>query len=197
MKILLNIKDWLLWQKKTFKTKKKTSFIEFAKKINLQTNSRYVWNSCKILRNKWIKAKPSHVFENLQLENKVLVLNKICPPWVPSDPNYMPECHPNEFLESEFNFAEFNLSLGSRNSNSSHGLDGIDYQILKKLPIKYKLLLVDIFNEMYRTSDFPDYWKQAYVHLISKPDEKSFRPIALTSALCKLFETIVKSKFQW
>ena len=76
-------------------------------------------------------------------------------------------------------------------------MDGIDYGLIKKLPIKYHLLLFDIFNEMHATSQYPDDWKKLYIHFISKGENKGVRPIALTSCLCKLFETLIKNRLQW
>lgn len=195
---LIEYKRLLALSKKTFKKKKRESYIKFTTTINLLTDGRYVWNTCKILKNKWIKVNVSHVPENLQLDKKLEALNKLCPPFkIRPDPNYLPNCQSNDFLESPFNFFEFNHALDSRNTDSSPGLDGIDYYTLKRLPIKYKLLLLDIYNEMYSTSDFPTDWKISYVHFIPKPESKGYRPIALTSALSKLFETLIKNKFQW
>ena len=113
------------------------------------------------------------------------------------DTDYFPSFEKNEFLEASFTFAEFNLSLDTRNATSSLGLYGIDYYVLKMLPITYKLILSDIYNAMYKTGKFPNSWKERYVHFVSKPDGTNYRPIALTSVLCKLFETIIKNEFQW
>ena len=33
--------------------------------------------------------------------------------------------------------------------------DGIDYKILQKLPLKYEILLLDIFNEIYIKGEYP------------------------------------------
>ena len=76
-------------------------------------------------------------------------------------------------------------------------MDGIDFDIINRLPNKFKLLLLDIYNEMYEKMDFPDSWKEVFVHFIDKPDGDSVRPISLTSCLCKLFETLVKNRLQW
>lgn len=92
---------------------------------------------------------------------------------------------------------EFNLALESRNIHSSPGPDGIDYLLMKHLPINYKLILVDIMNEIYCTGDFPSDWKRSYVHFIPKSDGKSVRPISLTSCMCKLFETLLKNRLMW
>ena len=33
----------------------------------MHTGSKYIWNTTKILKNKWVKISPSHVSENLQV----------------------------------------------------------------------------------------------------------------------------------
>lgn len=83
--------------------------------------------------------------------------------------------------------------MGSHKTCSSPGLDGIDYEVLKLLSPQYKFLLLDIYNEMYEASDFPIEWTKQYVHFIPKPNGCDFHPIALSSCLCKLFETLVTS----
>lgn len=81
--------------------------------------------------------------------------------------------------------------------SSAPGRDGIDFEVIYKLLIPWKLLLVDIYNEMYLENKFPESWKEAYVYFIPKSDGVNFRPISLTSCLCKLFETMVKNRLQW
>lgn len=39
--------------------------------------------------------------------------------------------------------------------------------------------------------------EQSYIHFIKKSDGKIVRPIALSSCLCKLFETLVKNRLQY
>ncbi|OXU18619.1 hypothetical protein TSAR_001807 [Trichomalopsis sarcophagae] len=119
-------------------------------------------------------------------------LNKISPPWVQTDPHWMPRCDDNTFLNHPFDFVEFNVALESKNKKSSPGLDGIDFDIVDRLPLKFKLLLLDIYNEMYQKMNFPEDWQNVFVHLINKPDGDSVIPISLTSCLCKLFESLVK-----
>lgn len=183
---------------KTFKTKKKEAFKEFAKSIDYRTDAKFVWNKCKIFKNSWIKTHPSHFTDNLQTEiKKENALNKISPPWAYTDPNWIPPCNKNEFFDTPFDFTEFNIALNSKNTKSAPGVDGIDYEILNKIPIKFQLLLLDIFNEMYKTTNYPLNWKTSFVHFIDKPDGQNVRPIALTSCLCKLFESLIKNRLQW
>ena len=194
---LIDYKRMIALCRNTFKMKRKEKFKDFTNTVNFSTDSRYVWNTLKILKNKWTKVSSSHATENLQINNQITAIDKICPPWVPTNPDTLPYCKSNPFLESEFTLSEFNLVINSKKTHSSPGLDGIDYAIIKNLPLQYKLLLLDIFNEMYRTSDFPTNWNHSYIHLILKSDGKNFRPIALTSAFCKIFESLLKNKLEW
>ena len=94
----------------------------------------------------------------------------------------------NDFLDAPFDFVEFNLALDSKRPDSAAGLDGVDFEILQRLPTKYKLLLLDIFNSMYEKSLFPEDWSNTFIHFIPKSDGISYRPIALTSCVCKLLK---------
>ena len=184
--------------KKTFKIKKKENFKKFAESINFHRSQSYVWNKCKIFKNKWVKTNSDHCSENLQREGKVEnELNKICCPSVSTDLEWIPNCMENDFFDFPFTFLDFNNALSQTNTNSSPGLDGITYKIIKILPLKFKLLLLDIFNNIYSFSDFPISWSKSYVHFIDKPNNKGVRPISMTSCLCKLFEMLIKNRLQW
>ena len=195
---LVNYKNYASLARKTFKTKKKECFQKFAESINFHTDPSYVWKKCKILNTSWVSNTTKHHSENLQLSNKIKeAIDKVCPPWAQTNPLWIPDSANNEFFDAPFSFSEFNLALESKNANSAPGMDGIDYEILQKLPIRYKLMLVDILNEMYKKNDYPHIWKQSFLHFIPKSDSNSLRPIALTSCLCKLFESMIKDRLQW
>ena len=126
-----------------------------------------------------------------------MALQKISPAWVPTNSEWLPENQNNEFLSKPFQFTEFNIALESRNTSSFPGVDEIDYEILKSLPINYKLLLLDILNDMYESGNFPDEWKKQYIHFIKKLDGINYRPIPLSSCVCKLFEILIKNRLLW
>lgn len=195
---LIQYKKIVATAKKTFKEKKKEYFRKFAETINSKVNAKYVWNICRILKNKWVKIQNHSTNENMQLASKVKdEINRISPPYVSSNPEWIPECPDNDFLAAAFNCTEFNLALESRNIKSSPGTDGIDYAIIKKLPTKFKLLLLDIFNEMYTSGNFPNEWKHHFVHFIPRPNSEKIRPISLSSCICKLLETMIKNRLDW
>ena len=89
-----------------------------------------------------------------------------------------------------------------KSKNSAVGPDNIHYQLLKHLPISAKNTLVAIFNSIWETGSFPQAWREATVIPIPKPGKdntipNNYRPIALTSCLCKTLERIVNDRLMW
>lgn len=143
--------------KRTVKKKKIEDIVKFSESIDFGTDPNYVWNKCKILKNKWTKPTKLSTTHHLQTqEHSDIALDKIGPPWTQTNPFNLPTCQDNEFLNCQFTFFEFNIALDEKNLNSAPGMDGIHFQILQSLPVKFKLILLDIFNEMLLTSGFPE-----------------------------------------
>ena len=190
------IKKLLLLQQYYLKKKREKTSKNLLQPLTWN-NGSYVWLKCKFFKNKWIKVNLSHQTENLQLSESVnKAINKLSPPWANPETK-LPPCEKNDFFDTPFDFYEFNTVLESANEHSAPGMDGIDYGTIKKLPIKYRLILLDIYNELYKTGEYPDTWSQSFIHFVDKPGNKGVRPIALTSCLCKLFESLIKLRLQW
>ena len=86
--------------------------------------------------------------------------------------------------------------------DTSPGIDTVHYQLLKHLPEDSLLLLLYIFNHIWLTQDFTTSWMTAIIIPVPKPgkvlsDPGSYRPIALTSCLCKTMERMVNSRLPW
>ena len=82
------------------------------------------------------------------------------------------------------------------------GLNDIHYQLLKHLPVSSLLILLEIFNDIWKTGNIPKSWKEATVIPISKPDKDhtdptNYRPMALTSCICKTMERMIKYRLTW
>lgn len=138
--------------RRTLKVKKKTGFIRFSESLNVRTDPSYVWKSCKILKNAWIKIKSKKLGVVVNRKNEILkTLNKLTPQGCSSDPNSIPLTPDNPLFDQSFTFDEFNFALHQKKTHSSAGFDGIDYMLLNRLPVQIKLILLDIFNEIHRT----------------------------------------------
>ena len=77
----------------------------------------------------------------------------------------------------------------SKAHDTSSGPDDIHYQLLKHLPVSSLLILLEMFN---------DIWKPE-IYLIPKPDKDhtdptNYRPIALTSCICKTMEQMINDR---
>lgn len=88
------------------------------------------------------------------------------------------------------------------NENFQMAVDNINYEMLKNLPLPTKYDLLSIYNTIWDTGQFPSNWKKSLVVPILKPqadptNPDSFRPISLTSCMCKLFERMVNRRLMW
>jgi ribonuclease HI len=74
--------------------------------------------------------------------------------------------------------------------------------MIRNMDIEHKKILLDLFNRIWNERGFPVSWKKAIVIPIPKPGKDStnpgnYRPIALTSCLCKTFERMVNFRLMW
>jgi hypothetical protein len=104
----------------------------------------------------------------------------------------------NEHYNCRFTEIELLRSL-QQTSSSSPGHDGITYTLLKKLSHSTLLNILYLFNRIWQENYFPTSWTKAIVIPFQKPgkdpkDPKNYRPIALTSCLCKLLERMVNNR---
>ena len=73
---------------------------------------------------------------------------------------------------------------------------------MKHLPFRSLDSLLRTFNQVWHTGIFPDSWKEAIVIPVPKPGKDStnpanYRPIALTSCICKIMERMVNDHLVW
>ena len=100
-----------------------------------------------------------------------------------------------EDYNTNFSLKELTNALSSC-SNTSPGEDDISYQMIKNLPTHQLNNLLEYFNYLWNNNLFPEQWSTAIVLPFLKPKKPprltaSYRPISLTSCLCKLFEKMV------
>ncbi|GFO43077.1 RNA-directed DNA polymerase from mobile element jockey [Plakobranchus ocellatus] len=94
--------------------------------------------------------------------------------------------------------AELNIS-NVKSNESAAGPDGVYYPFLRHLPESCLHTLLKLFNNIWTTRDIPPSWREASVVPIPKPgkdpsDPSNYRPIALTSCLCKTLERMVNDR---
>jgi hypothetical protein len=97
-----------------------------------------------------------------------------------------------EEYNEPYKLEKLEYALGSCDG-SSLGPDGIHCQMLKELSLHAKKELLKGYNQVWDGSAFPEEWTEALVVPVLKPGKDkscviSYRPIALTSCVCELFE---------
>ena len=75
-------------------------------------------------------------------------------------------------------------------------MDGIVPELLVKTSVSLNVPLSIIFNHSFNTGSVPDDWKKADVSATFKKGDKensgNYRPISLTSQVCKVFEFMLR-----
>ena len=107
----------------------------------------------------------------------------------------------NEIYNNFFNLDELVETI-QLSHDSAMGPDEIYYQMLKHLPDNILKILLNIFNYNWTTGKFSDDWQYATIIPIPKPgkdpaEPNNYRPIALTSCLCKKLERMINKRLTW
>ena len=106
-----------------------------------------------------------------------------------------------EEYNSLFNITELKDAIAVSKQTAT-GPDDIHYQMLKHLPETALDTLLHIFNGIWTTGVFPESWRLATIIPIPKPgkdhaEPTNYRPIALTSCLCKTLERMINKRLVW
>ncbi|GFN80537.1 RNA-directed DNA polymerase from mobile element jockey [Plakobranchus ocellatus] len=75
----------------------------------------------------------------------------------------------------------------NKSNESAAGPDAVYCQFLRHLPESSLHILLKLFNNIWTTGDIPPSWREA-------SDPSNYRPIALTSCLCKTLERMVNDR---
>lgn len=200
--------------RQTFRWTKQNSFLKFMGSINKNTTSGEAWRKINIFTGKYnsktvttlkvgdriyddprsIADKIGEVFEEISSEAKC-------------SPNFLRFKRTAEKKKLNFstnNYYGYNApicrdELDSALENckdTAPGPDEIHNKMLKNLPNESKDFVLNLLNSIFEGGVLPEEWKLAHIIPILKADKnptdaKSYRPISLTSCLCKLLERIL------
>ncbi|KAL2092977.1 hypothetical protein ACEWY4_010289 [Coilia grayii] len=101
-------------------------------------------------------------------------------------------------LDKDFTLFELKRALiGAK--HTSPGKDGVCYKLIEQLCDMSKSVILKLYNMVWEQGQLPSSWKHSIIVPIPKPgkdktEAKSYRPIALTSNLCKLMERMLTKR---
>ncbi|KAL4091657.1 hypothetical protein QTP88_026314 [Uroleucon formosanum] len=178
------------------KDAKRMAWKKFCSSLNPSTSKNILWSTAKRYKN---CISPSNRPTNDDWFHDFCLKVATC--YVPTASEVYPSFYPQlplpHILTNPFTITELNHAISSRRSIAS-GLDNISPLLLKHLPSCALDFLLKVLNYILSTNQIPSTWKSYKVIPIPKPNSnKAFRPIALSSVLCKSFEFILKTRLDW
>ena len=195
--------DWVAYQKqaaltkKLIKSKKRINFKLMASQLNKNSDLRLFWHRINILKNRWLHSQPNSSAP-LDYNTYIETINKLCPVWAPTESLHLDSTHFNPVLDDPFSIEELNRVLHKLKPESAPGPDMIENKMILHLPDSWKKLLLDCINLCYTSLVFPEEWSECTIKLIPKSNKQEFRPIALTSNMCKIVERLVSQRlYPW
>ena len=210
--------------RRTIKSAKRKSWRAYVSSLNYKTPTKKVWDMVRKISGKSKSATYHHLNYNFNNANETAstkqdktdtLASQFCSN--SSTSHYSEEFQKykkqqektklnfkssnNEEYNTPFNLDELKDAI-SKAHDTATGPDEVHYQMLKHLPPKSLQALLDIFNDMWETGTFPESWELATVIPIPKPgkdhaEPNSYRPIALTSCLCKTLERMINVRLVW
>ena len=199
-------------QRNYFKRVKRESWINYINGISSQTAMREVWKKIRKLRGKYIPTP----LPSLKIGNRLIIDNKEVADKLGEHFSRISSSKKSNFLNRNkenlnikvnlnsgkfesynirFSYKELLNALSSTESTAP-GEDTVMYEMLKHLPENAKIFLLKIINKIWDTGILPKTWKISLIIPVKKPnrnatDASSYRPIALTSCICKLMEKMI------
>ena len=106
-----------------------------------------------------------------------------------------------EYYNDDINMEELEHALKTC-KKTAPGEDLISFEMIKHLGKLTKNYILKYFNKLWKEKKFPEAWRHALVLPIPKPakdpsNPTNYRPISLTSSMCKLMEKIVNNRLTW
>nr|KAG5689418.1 hypothetical protein BaRGS_017936 [Batillaria attramentaria] len=108
----------------------------------------------------------------------------------------------HDSMKKDITMEELKRAIRQLKKKKSPGPDGITNEMLQHLGNTATRKLLDIFNLSWRAGQVPQLWKEARMIPVLKKGKNrlkvlSYRPISLTSCVCKTIERIINQRMQW
>ena len=218
---LNKVKNFRANARRTIKASKRKSWKSYVSNLNYKTPIKKVWDMIRKISGK--SKSPSFTHLNTKRGTKATskeeIANTLGETFLDnsSSRNYSEKFQNikkqeekiklnftssnTEEYNSLFNITELKDAIAV-SKDTATGPDDIHYQMLKHLPETALDTLLHIFNGIWTTGVFPESWRLATIIPIPKPgkdhaEPTNYRPIALTSCLCKTLERMINKRLVW
>ena len=206
--------------RRIIRTKRRQCWKDYVSTITSRTPISKVWTMIRKIKGKGVGSCVQH----LKVGDTVFtttdsIANKLAEnfEFISSSENCLPEfkslkahhekqslnfrsTHPEDYNQF-FSIEELKHSLNKAHDTST-GPDKVHYQFLKHLPETTLERLLSIINNIWQSCSLPPSWREATIIPIPKPGKDhsnptNYRPIALTSCICKTMERMINNRLVW
>nr|BDT63038.1 MAG: hypothetical protein [Trachysalambria curvirostris nimavirus] len=208
--------------RRVLKEARRKSWRQYVSMINSHTPLTWVWDKVRKIAGKITSVSPPALkIDGTIITNKADVANELAKSMaeISSGASYTArfstyraeqERQPLSFFSRTAAELPYNLPFSRREMDSAlqlcrktaPGSDDIPYQMVSHLPESSLEFLLALFNKIFREGTVPITWKEAIIIPIPKPGKDAaipgnYRPISLTSCICKLMEKMVNFRLTW
>ena len=207
--------------RQTIKKAKRETLQDYVSKLKNETPSKKVWDMVRKIQGKQTQYPTIHLkkSDGGKCTEKKDITNTLAEEF---NKNSSPEKHSLTFQNIKKETEKEKLDFSSNNTekynmpftlselkkalnksrDTATGPDQIHYQFLKQLPETSLKTLLNIFNNIWHSGNFPSTWRESTIIPIPKPNKDlsnptNYRPIALTSCICKTMERLVNNRLIW
>ena len=195
---------------------KRKSWREMAGKVSCNTSMKEEWDIVRRIRGRPPAKINILEEEGIRYTTTPEICNKIANAFenITESTNYSPIFQNHKILqETEYmNLASNNCEVYYRDNsklemdtalqragNTTPGPDEITCEMLQQLTEEEATNLVKIFNKLPKDNSFPKQWRESIIIPIPKPDKShsspnNYRPISLTSTVCKTLERFLNAR---
>ena len=202
------------------KNSKKTYWEYFTSTLDTRVNASKVWNAIRSFKGQNGNNHISHlVVDDVRIASERGIANALASSfaYISSSDHYSPsfrvhkrKCEAVPFSFASDNSESYNCPFTldelqnaiARSGSTSKGPDHLHYSFFKNLPPSSLNVLLAILNKLWLNDCFPPSWSSSIIIPIPKPGKdksipSNYRPIALTSCLCKIMERIINCRLSW
>lgn len=200
--------------RRTINNSKNESWKQFVETINASTPTKIVWNKIRKINKDYTTSRYTLLREG-KLTDDPEAIAKIFAEYYselfnpithsPNSTNNSTTLHHTGNSTKTYNspFTIWELKSTLRNlKGSSPGPDDIHYSMMQHLPQKCLNWLLSFYNHLWERGEFPNTWRRSEIVPIPKTGKDkrqacNYRPIFLTSCLCKTVERMVNKRLMW
>lgn len=110
--------------------------------------------------------------------------------------------HDDSPINNQITLHELEIAINELKDNRCPGPDSITFEMIKYLPLKSVLQLLQIYNTIWLKHVYPTQWKKVITVPIpkqykNKTNADNYRPIAISNTLNKVLQKIINKRLIW